>query len=133
MMMMDAGACGSAREDACRFRPLLPHEHRVALALHSPAGDRIQRGRAKRFAASQAETGVMKRAPHGVADHQPVGERTVIMSAVGAHGEELVRRARQDHILVAHPPEHHATWLDRAHGEAVGEIRSRRFFGLSHA
>jgi hypothetical protein len=54
------------------------------------------------------------------------------MGAVGAHGEELVPRARQEHLLVTHAPEHHATGLDRADGDAVGEIRSRRCFGLSH-
>ena len=62
-----------------------------------------------------------ERAPHGVVNHHAVSERSVIMRAVRAHGEELVPRSRQEHVFVAHAPEDHVTGLDCADGDAVGE------------
>ena len=38
---------------------------------------------------------------HGVADHEPVGERTVVMRAMGADREDLRAAAHQQNLLVA--------------------------------
>ena len=51
---------------------------------------------------------------------------------MGANREELVARAHQKHVLVAHAPEHHAARLDRADGYPVPKIRSMCGVGISH-
>src|SRR5206468_9704949 len=97
-----------------------------------PARDRIQRGSPKRFAAPQAETGVVPRAPHRVVDDQSVDERSVIVSTVRANCEELVAGARQEHVLIADATEQRAAGLEPADGYALGKIRSPRPVGISH-
>ena len=61
----------------------------------------------------------MPRAAHGVADHEPLGERAVIVRAMGADGEDLVAALHQQHLLVA----------DMAEKLAVDEIRERDTLG----
>jgi hypothetical protein len=39
---------------------------------------------------------------------------------------------RQEHVLVAHAPEHHAAGLERRNGYSLGKIRSPRKVGISH-
>ena len=43
----------------------------------------------------------MPGAAHGVADHEPVDERTVVMRAMGADREHLRPAAHQQNLLVA--------------------------------
>ena len=63
----------------CRF---LAHEHLVVAQLGRPARDGAERRRPHRFAGPQAEARVVPRAAHGVVDHQPFRERTVVVRAV---------------------------------------------------
>jgi hypothetical protein len=73
---------------------------------------------------------VVPRAAHRVADDQSVDEWAVIMSAVSANREQLVARAHQQHVLVAHAPEHHAARLEHSGGYSLGKIRSRTLVGI---
>src|SRR6185369_8949566 len=98
----------------------------------SPAGDRIERGGSKRFAAAQAETGVVPRAAHRVADDQSVDEGAVIVRAQGADGEELVSRTRQENVVLADAANHHLAGLESRGGNSFGEARWRRVLRLSH-
>jgi hypothetical protein len=50
----------------------------------------------------------------------------VIVSALGAHCEEFVAGARQDHVVIAHAPEQHAAGLERRDRNSVGKTRRLR-------
>ena len=50
----------------------------------------LKRRRRERLARAQAEAGMMPGAAHGVADHQPFGQRTVIVAAMSRHREDFV-------------------------------------------
>src|SRR6185503_15008975 len=63
---------------------LLTHEDDITRALDPPAGNRIERRRAHRLAGTQAETGVMPWTPQGAVGSDAVGQRPVIVRAVGA-------------------------------------------------
>ena len=63
----------------------------------------------------------------GIADDQSVGERAAIVRATGADGEELVARARQQHVLVSDTPDQHAAGLELPAVDTLGEIRSCPF------
>ena len=116
----EAGAADSRQTRRRRWRrQLLANEHALALTLHAPARDRIQRRSAQRLAGAQAETRVMQRTPDGVADDQPFGERAAIVRAVRADGEPLVARAREQHLVVADPSRQHAAVGDGARRERL--------------
>jgi hypothetical protein len=51
---------------------------------------------------------------------------------MGTHRKELSARTSEQHVLAAHMPEQHAAVLKSADGNAVAEIRSGRFVGVSH-
>ncbi len=85
----------------------------AAALLDPPAGERAERRRGQRIAGRQIETGMMPGTADGVADHQPVGERPMIMRAMGRDRGDFAAVAHQQHVLVAD--------MARQHG-AVGEI-----------
>ena len=74
---------------------LLPHEQHAVALFHAPAGHRVERGRGERLARAQAEASVVPRAAHGVADDQPLGERTAVVRAGRADREKFVAAARE--------------------------------------
>jgi hypothetical protein len=47
----------------------------------------------------------MPGASHGIVDDDAVGERTVVVSAMRADGEDLVARTCEHHIVVIHMSE----------------------------
>ena len=79
----------------------------LALALDTPTGDRIECGRAHGFAGLQTETGVMPRAPNSPVDDYAVGQRAVIVGAVGANGKDLVARPREEDLFIVDTTEQH--------------------------
>src|SRR5574341_1293991 len=89
-----AGGFGGRRLRA-RRRLLIAHEDLVALALDAPARERIEGGRPHRLARAQAEAGMVPGAADGVADHEALGERAVIVGAERADGEQLLAAPRQ--------------------------------------
>ena len=70
----------------CRART--PCRSRSSVDQHATG---LERRRAQRFAGAQAEAGVVPRAAHRVADHQPFGERTAVVGA----GRRRSRRTRR--------------------------------------
>ena len=113
---------GGARGCRPRRRQLLPDEYPVAVPLHAPAGDWIQRRRAERLAGAEAEARVMPRTPHGVADDEPLHERPAVVRTVRPDGEQLGARPCQHDVLVADAPEDHAP---------VSQIPTRRLLSTS--
>jgi hypothetical protein len=71
----------------------------------------------------------MPRAAHGVIDDDAVGERPVIVRAVRADREELAASPHEQHVFIVNAPEHDATVLKRADGDALPKIRAL-FFGI---
>src|SRR5215218_5879848 len=87
--MMTIRRGGSARRraaspDRCGVE-FSPDHDELAAAFDAPAGQRIESGRGERLAGAQAEAGVMPGAPHGLADHDTVGERRAVMGALCAN------------------------------------------------
>jgi hypothetical protein len=64
------------------LRAFLFDENLARAPLYLPAFKGTQRRRAHRFTAAQIEAGVMPRASHGFAGHDPVGKRSVIVAAM---------------------------------------------------
>ena len=85
-----------------------PHDDAVALPLHLPARDGVERRRPQRLAGAQAEAGVVPGAAHRVADDSPSAERTAVVRARGADGEDLLAAPRQQHRLLSHLAGQHA-------------------------
>src|SRR5258708_7225075 len=86
---------------------LVAHENTAAALLDAPARHRVEgRGR-QRLAGAQAEAGVVPRAAHGIADHEPLGERATVMRAGRADGEDLAAAPRQEHRLALPMAHHH--------------------------
>ena len=84
-----------------RLRAFLSHENFAVALLDRPARDRAQGRGVQGFACAQVEASVMPRAAHGVADHDAVGERTVIMRAMGADREHLRPATHQENLVIA--------------------------------
>ena len=91
-MTTDEGFCFEAGDGVDGLREFLAHEHLAVPLFDLPARDRIQRGRAKRFARLEAEARVMERAPDRLADDEAVGEMATIVRAARTHREEAIRR-----------------------------------------
>ena len=97
---------------------LRPAVHRRELARHvahrfdAPAGNRIQRRRAKGLAGAEAETGMMPRASDGVADEQALFERSTVVRADCADREHLVAAPGEEHGLALGVPEQHGSIRD---------------------
>jgi hypothetical protein len=113
-------------------RYFFPYEHLVAAAFHSPAGNRIQRGRSQRFAGFEAEARVMQGTSNRVVNDKAFGERAVIVRAVRADGEESIADARQQNVLLADPSEQRAAARQRTDGDPEREIGGLWISGVSH-
>src|SRR5262245_31487885 len=114
------------------LRKLFAHEDHVAVALNSPAWNRIQSRRAQRLATAQAEAGVMPWAPDRVLDNQSIGERSVIVSAMGAHRKEFTPGTSQYGVLVADPPEHDAMIRKIGDRDPFAQVRPCFGLGITH-
>ena len=106
----------------CRLVALLSHEDLAVALLDRPAGDRAQGRSAQGFARAQVEAGVMPGTAHGVADHEPVDERTVVMRAIGPDREHLRPAAHQQNLLVADMADQLAAIGKRAERNALRQI-----------
>ena len=102
-MITEAGAAaepaGRRRIFACRPRKPLADERLVAHALDAPAGERIERRRAQRFAGAKGKARVMPWTADGVTDDQAVGKRPVIMRAERADRVERVAASNQNRVF----------------------------------
>src|SRR5437868_7223037 len=74
--------------------------------LDLPDRKRIQRRCPRRLSGAEVETGMMPGTADAGADHEPLGERPVIVAAMRVDGENLGPRAHQQDVLVADVTEH---------------------------
>ena len=65
-------------------------------------------------------------AAHGLAHHQPLGERPVIVRARGADREELLAPPCQQHRLAAHVSDEHGAIGEGGRVDAGGKVRPLR-------
>ena len=97
-MTMRSFAAGLARRGRC----LLVVDEDLAVAFFDlPAGQRAQGGRGHGFTRLQAEMRMMPRTADGLAHEQAVGERPVIMRAMGRKREQLATLAHEQYLVVA--------------------------------
>src|SRR6185369_9958114 len=115
----------------CRF-DLLTHPRLAVARLHTPARDRIERRRCDRLAGAQAEAGMMPWTPHGVRDHQPVGERPAIVRAARSDREEFIAAACEQHGFLADMSADHAAVSELIERDALREVRTTRLRWLAH-
>jgi hypothetical protein len=80
---------------------LLAHEDRLATLLHLPAGNGAQSGPAQRLTGAQAEAGVVQWAANGIVDEEAFGERSAVMRAYRADGEDVRAAPRDQNRLVS--------------------------------
>ena len=64
----------------------------------------------------------MPRTPHGVVDHEAVGEGPVIVRAVRAYGEDLPSSPREHHVVAAGLSEDHSSIGQFLQREAFSEV-----------
>ena len=98
----------------------------VAL-IDPPTRDRVERRRTQRLPAAQAEAGVVPRAADGIADKDPIGERTVIMGTLRADGEQRAAVAREQHRFTRDLPQDHVALSEVRNRDPLGKVRSREF------
>src|SRR5262249_23499842 len=84
----------------------LANEDLVSDLLHSPTGNWIESRRAQRLACAQAETGVVPPTAHRISNHQALGERSSIVRAVCADGEQLRAVSQQYDLFAVHGAHH---------------------------
>jgi hypothetical protein len=97
-----------------------------------PARNRSERRGVQRLPGAQAEAGVVPRAAHRVADHQPFRQRTVVVRARRAGCEELVPATREQDRVIADVAGEHRTVSKCVDRDTLGQIGAGRF-GLRSA
>src|SRR5262245_51243667 len=88
-----------------RLRQLLAHENLAVLLLHLPARHRTQGRCAQGLTGAQIEAGMMPRAADGIADHEPVSQRAVVMRALRPDREHVVPAADDQDGVTADVPD----------------------------
>jgi hypothetical protein len=109
-----------------RLRAFLSHENPPVTLLDGPACDGTQGGRAQGFAAAQVETGVVPGTAHGIANHEPVPQRAVVMRALSADREDLSPAADEQDWFAAGIADYLAAVGELAEGNALGEFGPAR-------
>src|SRR5262249_60920945 len=66
---------------------------------------------------------MMPRAAHAVADHDPVGERRMVMAAMGPDGEQFGAAAYQQHLVTANMADQLAV-DEVVHRNALRQVRT---------
>ncbi len=95
-----------------------------------PAGHRVQRRRAQGLAGTQAETGMMPGASHGIADEETLRERPPVMGARRTDGEDLIAPTSEKHRLGADMPGDHAAVSKVGTRNALRQIGATRLLLL---
>src|SRR6185436_11863474 len=83
-------------------------------------------------AGAQAETAVVPRASHRLADDDPVGERALVVCARRANSKDLVVHSGHEHGVVADMSEDLVLGVEAAYRYAGAEIRPGRRFLFAH-
>ena len=93
-----------------RLFALSPDKDAVALAIYLPDRKRVKGRRARGLSGAQIEAGVMPGAANGFADHEPLGERSVVMAAMRVDGVDRSTPAGQHDLLIADVAKQGIAW-----------------------
>src|SRR5262245_34509617 len=75
----------------------------------------------------------MPRTTHGVVDDQTVRERSVVVRAVRADGEQRIAPPRQNHFFGVDAPEHHPAIRNSVQRYSARELGLCNVFCIGHA
>ena len=118
---------GRLRRGGRRGQIEFPSDTDVAgVVLDGVTGQRREGGCSERLTGLEAETGVVPRAADGVVDDESFGERSAVVGAGGAQGEQAIAPANEnDGFLVDLSEERHAVRQQRGRnsGFQIGQIR----------
>ena len=117
-----AGSAGGRK----RLCALLADNDLAVALIDQPGIDWAEGGRMQRLSGPKAETGVMPRTSYGVVDDQPFRERTAIMGADGADGEDFRSPAREQHRLLSDMAEELASVRQVGERDPLREVCPRR-------
>ena len=98
------------------------HCNRAVALLDVPACNWTKRRRPEGFSGAQIETGVVPGATHRVANHKTLGERPLIMGALGTDCEHLTAAAHQQNLLVAVMTDEHPAIGELIESNALGKV-----------
>ena len=93
-----------------RLLALSPDKDAIALVVDLPDRKRTEGRRTRGLAGAQIEAGVMPGAANGFADHEPLGERSVVMAAMRVDGVDRSTRAGQHDLLIADVAKQGIAW-----------------------
>ena len=87
-----------------------------------------KRRRPEGLARAQIETGVVPGATHRVANQEALGERPLIMGALGTDREHLAAAAHQQNLLVAGMTDEHPAIGELIESDALGKVWTGELF-----
>ena len=102
--------------------PLFAHRNLPVALLDIPACYWAKRRRPEGFSGAQIETGVVPGATHRVANQETLGERALIMGALGTDREHLAAAAHQQNLLVAGMTDEHPAIGELIESDALGKV-----------
>jgi hypothetical protein len=100
------------------------------LAFNAPAWKRIEGWRTYGITCGEIEARVMQRTSNRRSDHDALGERSAVMRALCADGEELFRATNQQYIVFSDTTGEDLSFRNRSHRDALGQISYR--LGVAH-
>ena len=101
---------------------LLAHRDLPVALLDVPARYWAKRRRPEGLSGAQIETGVVPGATHRVANQETLGERALIMGALGTDCEHLAAAAHQQNLLVAGMTDEHSAIGELIESDALGKV-----------
>src|SRR6185437_10093453 len=100
--------------------------------LDRPAGEGAERRRGQCLAASEVKAGVVPGAPDRIADEKTVGERSMIMRAMGRDRRDLATVPDQQDFVVAEMSGKHVAFRQFACCDSLAEVRPLRLVVVGH-
>lgn len=88
------------------------HKDQAIALFDLPAGKRIESRRAQRLATAKIEAGMVPGTTDGAVDDQAIGQRPVIVGAMGADGEDLAIPPHQQNLVFADAAGQQATFRE---------------------
>jgi hypothetical protein len=95
------------------------------LAFRAPAWKGIERWRTYGITCGEIEARVMQWASNRLSNHDALGERSAVMGALCANGEELFRAMNQQHIVFSDATSEDLSFRNRFHRDASCQISYR--------
>src|SRR5215469_9051324 len=112
-----------------RRREFLTNENLVAETFNPPTGNGVKGRRPQRLTCTQTETGMVPRTAHCVVNHQPIGERAVIVRAVRTDCKQLCATAHHQDVFSIDDARELPMVRDPGNGNSTLQVK---FFNVIH-